>query len=182
MKHVKLIFISGIIILLSLGMVSDYHSATAVTMEANNHQKIQKELSEEISAEQESKANITHKEITALTEQFMDILVQEIDEDYKAVNVDTKKELMNQFEQVTTKETAEPYVDFYYKEKADGLYILPTETPAWFDADNGYDVVQLKENKVKVVQKNQDEMFGEYTIELEFTYDNKWKITGISYL
>ena len=180
-KKYKWVFLSGIILLLSF-TASDDHFASAALKAKQHQQVIEKDIAKEFQAEQKSNPEITHKQITALTEQFMDILLQEVDENYKVKTIATKAELMDQFEMVTTKETAKPYVDFFFDEKADGLYILPTEAPAWFNTDNQYDVIQLKDNKISVVQENNDEMYGDYTIAMEFTYDRQWKITDISYL
>ncbi|WP_373893128.1 hypothetical protein ACUL41_06940 [Virgibacillus natechei] len=130
--------------------------------------------------DQQKEEHITHEEVISLTNNFMDILVQDTDENYKVVNYDTKDELLNAFEQITTRETAKVYVDYFYKEGSDGLYILPTETPPWFMEENEYDMVQLDNKQVKVVQENQSFFYDEYEIEMEFTFDKEWKITNIS--
>ncbi|UJL45128.1 hypothetical protein KFZ58_11950 [Virgibacillus sp. NKC19-16] len=134
----------------------------------------------EAEEDQQKEEHITHEEVISLTGEFMDILVQEADENYKVVNYDTKDELLNAFEQVTTRETAKIYVDYFYREEADGLYILPTETPPWFMEENEYDMVQLDNKQVKVVQENQSFFYDEYEIEIEFSFEKEWKITNIS--
>ncbi|MUK90053.1 hypothetical protein GMD78_16905 [Ornithinibacillus sp. L9] len=126
--------------------------------------------------------NITHMEIVKLTDEFMNILVQDIDEEYRVVHFDTKEELVRKFEEVTTQEVAFPYVDYYYNEEAGSLYIVPTETPPWFMEENDYDIVQLDENQIKIIQENQSVLYGNYIIEIVFTHHNdKWKITEILY-
>ncbi|PAV27726.1 hypothetical protein CIL05_20480 [Virgibacillus profundi] len=186
-KHLRIskwIFIIGFILLFLSYNASDFYSASAVSNTGKDHQQIEKQLFKETSIQslKNEEATIQHDQIVALTDQFMDILVQEIDKNYKVVNYDTKVELLNQFESVSTKEVATPYVDYFYYEEADGLYIVPTETPPWFNEENDYDVIQLEDKKVKVTQDNQDALFGDYTIEYEFTYDNDWKITKINHL
>ncbi|MEN2467914.1 hypothetical protein [Ornithinibacillus sp. JPR2-1] len=44
-------------------------------------------------------------------------------------------------------------------------------------------MVQLDKNTFLVTQDNQSELYGEYGIELEFTFlDQEWKITKITHL
>lgn len=125
---------------------------------------------------------ITHEEITALTDKFMKRLVQEVDHDYKVVHFDTKEALEVSFSDISKREVAAEYIDFYYEETVDGLYILPTETPPWFIEKNDYDVIQLDEDRVEVVQENETDLYGRYKITYEFSFDNNdgWKITKIN--
>ncbi|KKE79511.1 hypothetical protein NSA56_16930 [Oceanobacillus caeni] len=124
---------------------------------------------------------LTHEDIVFLTNEFMDILVQPTDINGRVIDFHTKEELLKEFEGITTKEVAMPYVDFYYKEKGDGLYIVPTETPPWFVAKNEYKIDQINETKVILTQKNQVDLYGDYTIEIEFTYNGDWKISSITH-
>ncbi|GAQ16272.1 carboxypeptidase [Oceanobacillus picturae] len=94
--------------------------------------------------------------------------------------MDSKAELLSAFESVAVEEMVEPYVSFYFEEKPDGLYILPTETPPWFIAENPYDMVQLDNDLVKVKQQNETALHGAYTIEFEFVYDKQWKIGNVT--
>lgn len=124
---------------------------------------------------------ISHQKIVQLTNQFMDILVQDIDHNNRVINYFTKEELLEQFEMIMSKEAAMPYVDFYYEEKVDGLYIIPTETPPWFNQANDYDMMPINENQIKVTQENNSELYGKYIIELIFTYKDEWKITEVNH-
>ncbi|WP_208586356.1 hypothetical protein [Gracilibacillus suaedae] len=125
--------------------------------------------------------DITHEEIVKLTDTFMDLLVQEIDDHYKVVRFDTKEELLNAFEPYVVKDAVKPYIDYYYEEKEDGLYIVPTETPPWFEKDEDYEK-ESKDNKVIITQSNENELYGPYTIEIVFEkIDGTWKIANISH-
>jgi hypothetical protein len=125
---------------------------------------------------------ITQEEIVRLTNEFMDILVQETDENYQVKAYLNKASLLEAFNTVTRKEVAKSYVDHYFYEENGALYIIPTETPPWFDKQNEYDVIQLEKNKVLVQQENQSELYGEYGIDIVFTYaDQEWKITNITH-
>ncbi|SET33177.1 hypothetical protein SAMN05216389_10918 [Oceanobacillus limi] len=142
----------------------------------------QKDTDKDLQKQYNKSDRLTHEEILQLTDEFMNLLVQEIDEDYQVRNFDTKEELLEAFEEVTTHEVAYDFVDFYYTEELGKLYIIPTETPPWFMEENDYDVIQLNQEGVKVIQENDSVLYGEYTIELVFTKVNgSWKITEVTY-
>lgn len=125
---------------------------------------------------------ITDEEITRLTTAFMDTLVQDIDENtYLVLNYKSKEDLLTAFESITTEKIGKLFIDVYYEEKEGGLYIIPTSTPPWFESENNYDVIQLDNRTVKVTQFNETDFYGDYQIELEFTFDESWTITDIVY-
>jgi hydroxymethylpyrimidine pyrophosphatase-like HAD family hydrolase len=125
---------------------------------------------------------LDHEQIVQLTDRFMELILQDIDGENKVLNYQSKEELMKAFEKISSREAAEPYVNYYFHEKQDGMYILPTEAPSWFMEDNEYDMIQIAENKMKLTQDNFMHIFGAYRIEIEFTFEDKWKITEIRHL
>lgn len=157
-----------LIILLSLSIYT--YQVAAV----GNEQTANKEDSQD--------QTISHGKIVTLTDQFMNQLVQEIDDDYKVIHFDTKKALIASFDDIAKREVVVEFIDFYYEETPDGLYIVPTETPPWFIENNDYDVIQLNTNQVEVVQENETDLYGQYIITYEFTFDDNdgWKITKIN--
>ncbi|WP_058306879.1 hypothetical protein [Gracilibacillus massiliensis] len=129
----------------------------------------------------QKEANLSHEQIVTLTDKFMELLVQDIDDHYKVEQFDTKQELIKVFDPYVKQEVVQPYIDFYYKEKEDGLYIVPTETPAWFVKDAEYEKEQ-KDGKITVTQTNENALHGKYTIVLTFEkIDETWKIVNISH-
>lgn len=125
---------------------------------------------------------LEHNEIIDITNRFMDILVQDVDQQYKVNGIDTKVKLIDKFKDTTTAEIAAEYVSYYYVEKEDGLYIIPTETPPWLIESEPYQKESVGENKVKITQQNQSDLYGAYTIEIELTYNEEnWKITNINH-
>ncbi|GGA76423.1 hypothetical protein [Ornithinibacillus halotolerans] len=132
------------------------------------------------SKEVDFRNTITQEEIIALTDEFINILIQGTKSNYEVNTFQNKDSLLKEFTKVTTETVAKAYVDYYFYEEDDNLYIVPTETPPWFVKQNDYDVVQLEHNKLMVIQENHSELYGNYKIQLEFTYnDHKWKITNI---
>ncbi|RDW20987.1 hypothetical protein [Oceanobacillus chungangensis] len=132
--------------------------------------------------QQDTIPELTHQNIVELTDRFMNTLVQPIDDNYRVLNYATIDELMDVFSVFIDREVVAEYVNFYFHEEADGIYILPTETPPWFEENNDYKVQQVSENKAMVNQYNESELHGNYTVSIEFTYDGSaWRITGIAH-
>ncbi|WP_067725649.1 hypothetical protein [Oceanobacillus damuensis] len=176
-KGLKWIITSGIVAMFVLiGTVIDRELVLA-----KDHQQIELSTIKENKEVIADNAELQHDDVIHLTSTFMDILVQDVDEKYKVKSFDTKEELLDEFEKVTARTTAQEYVDFYYMEEADGMYILPTETPPWFLEENDYDMIKVDDSTVKVVQENYTDLYGDYVLELEFTFDGDWKITEILY-
>lgn len=172
--------IAIILVLLFIIQTSEIFQVSAVNV-SENHQP-SKTTEAQLKAETNNTSKeISHTQIVSLTEEFMDILVQDIDNQNKIIQFDTKKELLSAFEKVTIKDVASEYVDYYFHEEKDGLYIRPTETPPWFKPGNDYGTIQKQANIVKVVQNNKTDLSGLYTLKIEFTYNNQWKITNIAY-
>lgn len=165
-QNVRLLLYMGI--LLSVFLFS--YQVTAVGYDDTNDQG------------RSSEQQPTHEQIIDLTNQFMEKLVQEIDGDNQVVQYHTKESLKASFDEIADRKITDEYIDYYYYEdENNGLYIVPTELPPWFIENNKYDVVQLSGNQVKVVQDNQAELYGDYTIEIELTLDvnEKWKISNV---
>src|SRR5699024_3713368 len=144
-RNIKWILSAGVLILFFfLIQTNGAQTASATNGQgASNHEKAQTQ-----------DHTLSHEQIITLTDQFMETLVQQTKDNNKVVNYHTKEELLAAFDKISTKEVALTYVDFYYHEDVDGLYIIPTETPPWFNKENDYDMVQLDNNKVKVEQEN----------------------------
>ncbi|RDW18742.1 hypothetical protein CWR48_10505 [Oceanobacillus arenosus] len=167
----------GVILLL---LVVSNHNP--VPVQAKNHQEITSTLGSMAKGQQESIPELTHQNIVELTDRFMNTIVQPTDENYRVLNYVTIDELLDAFAVFIDREIVAEYVDYYYHQEADGIYILPTETPPWFEEDNDYEVQQVSENKVLVNQYNESELQGNYSIRIEFTYNGStWTITGITH-
>ncbi|WP_163536608.1 hypothetical protein [Gracilibacillus sp. YIM 98692] len=131
-------------------------------------------------AENEKAEALSHETIVRLTDQFMELLVQETDDNYRVKHYDTKEALLDAFDPYVKRESAEPYIDYYYEEKADGLYIIPTETPPWFQKDQEYEKIVKDKKTVEIKQTNQTDLYGPYTIIIEFqNIDGSWIIANI---
>ncbi|CQR48200.1 hypothetical protein BN1058_02552 [Paraliobacillus sp. PM-2] len=135
-----------------------------------------------VRAAQNDQATLTHQQIIETTNRFMETLVQDVDTQYKVKKMQTKEELIRAFDYLATRDVVKTYVDYYYREKEDGLYIVPTETPPWFVENEPYQKKWIKDNICLITQHNQSDLYGDYVINIEMTYkQEKWKITKINH-
>src|SRR5699024_10292559 len=114
--------------------------------------------------EELDQAPLSEADINERMEAFIDILLQEIDDNYKVKGVSTKADLIERFNTITTDEVAWPYVEFYYHETEDGLYIVPTELPPWFIPGEPYELTELENGNILVEQENEVDLYGKYRI------------------
>ncbi|QHE53333.1 hypothetical protein [Pontibacillus sp. HMF3514] len=126
--------------------------------------------------------NLKHEDIVQLTDQFMKKLVQKTDDQNRVLEFESKNELIKSFQSITTTSLAKKYIDYYYKEYNDDLFIVPTETPPWFMQDKDYEKTVQDNGLVHVKQHNKTELYGAYTVEFTFKQmDGKWKIIEIKH-
>ncbi|WP_070120594.1 hypothetical protein [Bacillus marinisedimentorum] len=130
--------------------------------------------------ENKEQAAFTEDQAETLLTAFIDKLVQDTDEQYMVKKYQSKQELLNDFGSISKLEVAKTYVDFYYEERDGGLYIVPTELPPWFEKDNPYELKKIDSKKYELYQENTSDLYGSYSITVEFTYENgKWIISNI---
>ncbi|MUV39254.1 hypothetical protein JNUCC1_03127 [Lentibacillus sp. JNUCC-1] len=134
----------------------------------------------EVAAKEQTVPAIDDEHVKQIINEFMDKIVQDIDKDNKVTDFDTKKALLNDFETIASRDVAEPYVDYFFNEDQNGLYIVPTETPPWFEPEEPYELERMTDHKVLVTQQNNSVFYGSYTMEIELTYDENWKITHVN--
>ncbi|MBB6453396.1 hypothetical protein HNQ94_001845 [Salirhabdus euzebyi] len=131
----------------------------------------------------EGQPSLTEETIVAITDKFMDHLVQEVDNNYQVVNYRSKEELANSFSSFSSLSLAKKIVDLYYKEHDNKLYIIPTETPPWFVHDQPYTKTEISKNHIEIVQTNSSDLYGNYKIKMQFKYidDKGWTIEDVNY-
>jgi hypothetical protein len=126
---------------------------------------------------------LTHQMIVDKMEEVIRHLVQPTNEQYQVLHYHNKEELIKSFRPYTSLSLAKKLVDLYYKERDKKLYIIPTETPPWFEESNDYQLNEIDHDIKQIIQTNKSDMYGTYTIKVEFTYTNKhgWIINEVEY-
>ena len=193
MKQYKfMILLNGLTLmlvgLLLLSYQSPTHESTQIETESypsNPVQSMNKSitLKEGIvqTSEEIEEMTLTEEELVQKTEAFINIMMQDLDENYKVKGVSSKQELIEQYNDVVTQEALSPYLDFYFDEHNEGLYVVPTELPPWFMPDRPYEKTQLDNGNIVVEQENKLELYGRYRIRIEFSYEDDWQIIKIEH-
>jgi hypothetical protein len=132
-----------------------------------------------------NKRNFTEDDevqIISIPEKVMQHLIQPTDEKYEVVNFDTKDQLIKSFQGLTSMQLAKKLVDAYFFEENGKLFIIPTETPPWFHRDHPYSIAKVND-QVIIEQTNTTDLYGTYTIILEFCYTNGygWILNDVKY-
>ncbi|WP_010532317.1 hypothetical protein [Lentibacillus jeotgali] len=176
--------VTGIAMILTLAVVMS--PTTQQTVSANkssqSHELSKASQSKGGSDKAVVKQELSHDQIISLTGAFMEKLSQETNNNNKVIHYNTKNALLNEFEEITSREVASEYVNYYFIEHSDGLYIKPTETPPWFQENNAYDMIRQDNNTAVVTQENKSDLYGIYTVNIEFTWkNNQWRISDINH-
>ncbi|SDM12503.1 hypothetical protein [Sediminibacillus halophilus] len=173
-KAVALLAMCVLILIIPVLILSGQTGHGEIATADNSEQVSQENVTSDTN---EAASRLSHAQLVSLTEKFMDLLVQETDENYRVMAYSSINELTDTFTKIAKPSVAKKYIDYYYEEKEDGLYLLPAETPPWFQSGAEYEMIESGDGTVKVVQDNQTDLHGSYTLELELTFDDSWKIT-----
>jgi len=106
-------------------------------------------------------------EVVQATSSFMDQLIQDTSSQYEVKNYDSMKAYKESFSDLAEPEVVDKFVDRYYEERDGNLYIIPTETPAWFQIAEDFEQETTEDGNILITQTNQTELDGEYTIKFE---------------
>lgn len=145
-------------------------------------QPVEQTSSSVVNEEKQVNKDLTHDKIVQLTDKFMEKLIQDTDDHYRVQSYNTKEALVQEFKDIASKSLAKKYVDLYYKEQNQQLYIIPTETPAWFVPDQSYEK-HVEDGHATIIQSNSSDLYGNYKIKMEFIYKEQkgWMIHKVYY-
>ncbi|WP_347549193.1 hypothetical protein ABFG93_17000 [Pseudalkalibacillus hwajinpoensis] len=120
-------------------------------------------------------------EVEKLSDEFINRIVQDTDDQYQVKNFSSEEEINNHLREVASEDLAKKITTSYFEERDGALYIVPTELFPWMNSDNPYELTQLNEYEYQLVQSNQSDLYGSYTIEIKFLYeDNHWIIKNFT--
>lgn len=115
-----------------------------------------------------------------LINEFSDRLIVDTDDDYRVKDFKSKEELINNLSEIMNKEVAKDYVDIFYREDTDGVYLVPTEGPLLLNFDLPYELNKKDDTTYYAVQENETVLHGKYKLTILFKYSNeKWIIEDI---
>jgi hypothetical protein len=125
---------------------------------------------------------LSDEKIFSLTEAFIETLVQPTDDEYRVKGFNQKKDLIAAFDEIATENAVKEFVDFFYQEKNNKLYIVPTELPPWFKKNQSFEVTEVDKNKILISQSNETELYGKYKVNIFFQRKGgDWVIDKVTY-
>lgn len=125
-----------------------------------------------------NKKELTKKKAIEIEDEFMNRLLVDKSDNGKIKDYNNKNELINHLSEITKKDIAKSYINNYYKEKEDGLYIIPKDGPTRIYKDKSYRLEKIDDQNYELIQEAEDQLRGKYKFTVKFTYkDNKWIIS-----
>ncbi|RPF50275.1 hypothetical protein [Aquisalibacillus elongatus] len=123
-----------------------------------------KEPISQVKGQATEQKELSDEQVITITNQFMDHLIQETESDYEVKNYQSLEEYKSSFKDLASKNVVDQFVDYYYEERGQALYIKPTETPAWLIPDNDFNTERLSDDTFRVTQTNDIELYGKYRV------------------
>ncbi|NIK12135.1 hypothetical protein [Alkalibacillus almallahensis] len=121
----------------------------------------------EVNLASKENPQLSEGEVVQVTKSFMDQLLQDTNSQYEVKNYDSMKAYKDSFSDIAEPKVVNKFVDRYYEERDGNLYIIPTETPAWFQVGEDFEQETTEDGNILITQTNQTELDGEYTIKFE---------------
>lgn len=178
----KVLFIILIVIAFIFAGCSHAGSSGPVREEntSANKETEENDNNTQLSGEEDLDEDDDSPPVEYILDEFRKRLIQDIDEDYRVLDFNTKQELIEYISEVSDPGIAKEYVDEFYRMKDGELYIIPRDGPMLIDTNKGYTVNKISKSRYQIVQSGENELWGKYTIEttVEKT-GNGWLITRI---
>ncbi|HCX63659.1 MAG TPA: hypothetical protein DHN33_00415 [Eubacteriaceae bacterium] len=131
-------------------------------------------------AMEEKTPELTEEKAMEIEEEFFDLVFtpKTVGRTNEIENYQSKEALVSDASKLADQELAREYVDYFYAEREGSLYVVPKEGPAKILPDSPYELNQVDEKTVEVVQEEENELRGAYRLIVEFSYmDEQWKIS-----
>ena len=110
--------------------------------------------------------------------QTFNTLIDEAEKDGLLANYNTKKEVVQHFENAMTTEYAEEIVDSYFEERTDGIFLIPTDTLKLFVEEDAFDINQINKENYEIIQERSNELMADIIITFSVTWsDGKWIVS-----
>ncbi|SDH87390.1 hypothetical protein [Alteribacillus bidgolensis] len=107
-------------------------------------------------------------------------LINEAGNDQKIDSYQTKEEVKEHFETTMSGDLAEWMTDSYFKEEGDGVYVIAKDGPTWLEEDQPFELEEVTEKHVKIVQERDNELLGNVEMIFHAGYQgDKWVVDEI---
>ncbi|WP_101845615.1 LPXTG cell wall anchor domain-containing protein [Halobacillus sp. Marseille-P3879] len=113
--------------------------------------------------------------VEELEQQFNDLMNLETNDDGEVVNYDSKDRLEEEFKSIMVAPLADDYLDTYFYEENDKLYIEEMDGPYQLQTDQNYDLEKVSDSQYTLTQEGENQLRGEYTLTSDYSYEaGKW--------
>ncbi len=171
-KYITLIMIVSI-----LGITSG--CGTELSKVASNHSAI---MLHSLENKAEAKSfSVDKPNVEKLTSELINRIVQDTDDQNMVKEFTTKKDMEQHLQEVASSDLVSTITDVYFEEREGGLYLVPTELFPWVNTDQPYELKQMNDFEYQLIQSNESDLNGSYTIEINFLYENNhWIIKNFT--
>jgi hypothetical protein len=188
MKWLQPFLLTGLIVLAGCTDAADLESVDKDGLDGEEQAEGESEQGNQTNTEDEANSSaegeegidekIQEPDVEGLAAAFENYLMQDTDENQKVTNYENKKELIHSFSGIAAPEVAQTYIDDYYEEREDGLYLVAKDSPTWFQENEPYNMEKIDDKHYKVTQEGENEMAGSYRLTLHFEYQSgAWLMT-----
>ena len=146
---------------------------------ASNHSEI---MLNSLENKAEAKSfSVEKPNVEKLSSELINRIVQDTDDQYRVKDFNTEEDIEQHLREVTSSDLAANITDVYYEERDGGLYLVPTELFPWVNTDQPYELKQMNDFEYQLIQSNESDLYGSYTIEINFLYENNhWIIKNFT--
>ncbi|SDK17576.1 hypothetical protein [Sediminibacillus albus] len=110
-----------------------------------------------------------------LEKQFNDLMNLETTENGEVVQYDSKARLEQEFKGIMVWPLADHFVDTYFKEENDKLYMREIDGPYKLNTNQDYTLEKISDTKYKLTQEGANQLRGEYTLTINYSFEaGKW--------
>lgn len=185
-------------ILLGIGMSLFEEKTTKIEAKEEKVKKIEKHVTEEpktVKTTEQTEAVIIKKSevpnkqelentVIALARKFiLPIYSVVYDENNQVLNYRSFDELKYYYSQIADEAVYMVLLNTFFEERNGVLYLIPQETPLWFDETKAFELKIEKTGDMKLIQQTQSDLDGNVTLIIYFTrYEGiGWIIEKIEY-
>ncbi|WP_026703102.1 hypothetical protein [Salibacterium aidingense] len=106
-------------------------------------------------------------------------LINETDSQ-KVESYQTTDEVRQHFEGVMSEDLASWMTDSYFREEADGVYVIAKDAPTWLQEDQPFELEEESEGHVRIVQERNNNLLGHVEMIYHAAYvDGQWMVDEI---
>ncbi|WLD91742.1 D-alanyl-D-alanine carboxypeptidase family protein [Alkalihalobacillus sp. AL-G] len=128
---------------------------------------------------QDQEQNVQKPNYTKLESTFKERLFPETDDHFKVNDFSTKGALVDHLEEILATDLAKNYVDRFYYEENEGLYLEQQDGPVWLNTNENFQSNKKSDTEYHTVQKGENQLIGKYTLTITYHYkEDQWKITS----